>query len=230
MVAAELATGHTEWPELDQLRTEFSGDIHLPGSQGYAENVTTWHVNPLLQVSYIGIDFRSFQEPFTSSMPQEPFKPRVLLLPRGTLGCQMAVRWCVKHGYALSVKSGGHAPVLALSVLPCLSGQQNDLCAGVQNNASIAGEVCIMLGHMRGVHVDAAARVVSISGACMLMTARSHQNAVGHVCNQDMTHRRCPAGRCGCRDGSLQSGTAPGPCEGPSVLQQHGHGTYTRHR
>lgn len=66
-----------------------------------------------------------FHEAVLKPLLKEPFKPRVLLLPRGTLGCQAAVKWAVKHGYTLSVKSGGHSPVRCL---PCLGCHAQHMC------------------------------------------------------------------------------------------------------
>lgn len=46
------ANGHFDWPELDELRCQFLGDIFLPGSPGYDASVTVWHKNPLLEVHW----------------------------------------------------------------------------------------------------------------------------------------------------------------------------------
>ena len=56
------APANKSWPELDTLKTTFSGNILLPSDEDYAVAIQTWHLNPLLKAAR---------------------KPRVVLQPRG---------------------------------------------------------------------------------------------------------------------------------------------------
>ncbi|KAK9809420.1 hypothetical protein WJX73_004757 [Symbiochloris irregularis] len=104
----------------------FWGETLLPGSEGYKRSVTTWWLSP-----------------YRNPAPE----PVLVVRPRSTKDCALAVHVAREHGLTLTVRCGGH------------SLEQTFL----QGNSLL-----VDMTLMQGVFVDPEARTASVEGGCWL--------------------------------------------------------------
>ncbi len=124
--------------QLAELRGVVMGPVLVAGDVGYEKAPPAWN-------GLCVPDFDAVRAAWSSRF--EGLRPAVIVLPMGVADVQAAVRFARANDLVVAVRGGGHSP---------------------SGSSSVDGGLLIDLRLLRGVHVDAGARVAVVGGGTLL--------------------------------------------------------------